>query len=346
MRVAALASTCLVCAIHGRRVHVVEEISPAEQQDLRRSAVLSTLGVAEPDHGPLGLLTSLFFAAHPTLSSRGSVVLRPFQTSMSIESSETDIPMSAEVESSEDDNMDSVDEPPALVKDVEAIMSDLGQEPLSFQSRQMFYLPNGQLPALSDRVGDANVDLVERTLKLNPDLTGDVASFFAVVKALLLYGAGALDEAHNLVLPLCWYDSTVYAGPPIRNSAANQEAAYVNALLHRQEGNFLGQWGDGQVGWENAIFWFKQAGDHSVYSGLPKGAHDFVHGRWKAPASKALNTHMAEHDDSWSAEAFVNLTREAVESDDQEALEFCGHMMNLEWRHLLEHCWAKVKPQL
>jgi hypothetical protein len=235
-------------------------------------------------------------------------------------------------------------EPFSIAKDVESIMSDL--VPLSYQSRQMFYLPTAQLPALSERIGEDNIDLVERIQKLDPELTGDAASYFSVVKALLLYGAGALDEAHNIVLPMCWYDSTLMGGPPIRNAAATQEAAYVNALIHRQEGDFLGQWGDGQVGWENALFWFKQFGNHSVYSDLPRGAHDFVHGQWRAPASKALNKHMAKHDDSWSAVDFVSLTREAVESDDQEALDFCSHMMNLELRFLLEYCWAKVKPHL
>lgn len=64
-----------------------------------------------------------------------------------------------------------------------------------------------------------------------------------VVAALLYLAVGGLDQAHNLVTPLCWGSRTAYGGPPIRGSAAAQDAAYVHALVHRQEGAC-----DGEVG--------------------------------------------------------------------------------------------------
>lgn len=56
-----------------------------------------------------------------------------------------------------------------------------------------------------------------------------------VVAGLLYMACGGLDQAHNLVTPLCWGAPTPYAGRPIPGSAAAQDASYVHALVHRAE---------------------------------------------------------------------------------------------------------------
>lgn len=43
---------------------------------------------------------------------------------------------------------------------------------------------------------------------------------------------------------------------------------------------------------------------------------------------------------------FVLLCQEAAEAKDAEALEFCGRLMNAEWRLLLDHVLAKAQIAL
>ncbi|PNH08206.1 hypothetical protein TSOC_005291 [Tetrabaena socialis] len=88
------------------------------------------------------------------------------------------------------------------------------------------------------------------------------AEHYARVVAGLLYVAcGGLDQAHNLVTPLCWGAATPYGGRPIAGSPAAADAAYVHALVHRAEGLHDGEYGSG---FSNANYWYFAAGSHPV----------------------------------------------------------------------------------
>jgi len=51
-----------------------------------------------------------------------------------------------------------------------------------------------------------------------------------------------LDEAHDIVLPFSW-PSPTFAGPSIPNSPAAKESEYCHAMIHRKEGDFIGELG-------------------------------------------------------------------------------------------------------
>lgn len=71
-----------------------------------------------------------------------------------------------------------------------------------------------------------------------------------MAKALLLYAADAMDEAHNLVV-------RVSIGKRYKESAAKQDATYGHAMVHRTEGEFAGG-PNPEPGWRSARMIFKQ----------------------------------------------------------------------------------------
>lgn len=87
-----------------------------------------------------------------------------------------------------------------------------------------------------------------------------------VAAALVLLGAGAADEAHNIVTPLSWHYGTTFGGPPVEDSPAVREATFAHALIHRLEANHPGEFG---TGFHNSAFWFNYLnghfGGHEIY---------------------------------------------------------------------------------
>jgi len=216
---------------------------------------------------------------------------------------------------------------------MEAIRRNLGEEPLQFVSKEMRYVPTRSLTITADPELVASVhELTKSNSRIsNPD----AQHFLSVVKSLLLYAVGELDQSHNLVLPLSWPSSTPFGGPPIRGSAAAQDATYVHAMLHRQEGQFVGQEGGGTLGWDNAAFWFSQVGQHPLYPAVLAGAHGLAAG------NAVLEKHVRSHGKTWKPSLFLNLCQEVQGSEGLEAT-FCRALMNLEWHLLIDHVWAKA----
>ena len=192
-----------------------------------------------------------------------------------------------------------------------------------------------------DLLGDssANVELVSSidalTTAGRSTKAGGSSHFLAVAQALLFYAAGELDRSHNLVLPLSWPAATPFGGRPIPGSAAAQDATYVHALLHRQEGEFVGQEGGGMVGWDNAAFWFSQVGRHPLYPAVLEGAARLAKG------NRAAKAHVLRHGKGWKPRLFLELCQE-TQGTDSKLAQFCRAVMNLEWRLLLDHVLAKV----
>ncbi len=85
-----------------------------------------------------------------------------------------------------------------------------------------------------------------------------------VVAGLLHVACGGLDQAHNLVTPLCWGAPTPYAGRPIAGSAAAQDASYVHALVHRAE---VGWSQDGQAVVVWGMCWHRSQGTANMQRG-------------------------------------------------------------------------------
>eukprot|EP00882_Tetradesmus_deserticola_P033686 GHRQ01038503.1.p2 GENE.GHRQ01038503.1~~GHRQ01038503.1.p2 ORF type:complete len:140 (+),score=45.12 GHRQ01038503.1:133-552(+) len=134
--------------------------------------------------------------------------------------------------------------------------------------------------------------------------------------------------------PACWAVRGVcIAGKPIPNSPAASEAAYVHALIHRQEGECIGEFGSG---FSNANYWYRAAGQHPISAALFKEAQHLAAGQ---PAAEA---HMAKHGSSWAPAKFVGLCSEVAEKQDPQLLKFCESVMAAELRLLLDHCYQKL----
>ncbi|KAL3923632.1 MAG: hypothetical protein SGILL_001543, partial [Bacillariaceae sp.] len=114
--------------------------------------------------------------------------------------------------------------------------------------------------------------------------------FGHIALALLLLGHGFTDECHNLVLPLSWpqdldmaHGSSVFqaASPSVR-----AYASYTHALVHRQEGLNVGEFG--MVGvTENAIFW------SNMVDRCGGGVDSLPHAEWRRNIADLAGTGIA-----------------------------------------------------
>eukprot|EP00667_Euglena_gracilis_P018980 EG_transcript_20260 len=137
-----------------------------------------------------------------------------------------------------------------------------------------------------------------------------------VLKAALYVGAGELDAAHNLVTPLSWGAPTPFAGPPIPNSPARQDASYVHALIHRAEGGVEGEEG---VGFSNSCYWWMVTGPHPVMPEVLRAAHAAA----QTPSAREVVGRMGP---AWSPTLFVRACQDAVRRRDAPLLEWCAEV--------------------
>jgi hypothetical protein len=144
---------------------------------------------------------------------------------------------------------------------------------------------------------------------------------------------GGLDQAHNLVTPLSWGAWTPYAGAPKPGSPAAREAAYVHALIHRQEGSCDGEFGSG---FSNANYWYAAAGPQPWGEALLKAAHK------AAAGNPGLEQHVAKHGGKWTPTQFVALCASAAGGRDAAALAFCQRVMTAELELLVDHCCSAM----
>lgn len=191
-----------------------------------------------------------------------------------------------------------------------------------------------------------------------------------VAAALVLLGAGAADEAHNLATPLSWHYGTPFGGPPVENSPAAAEATYAHALIHRLEAHHVGEFG---TGFHNSAFWFAHLSDLSdsselselggggerherVFAGARRAAleaadapeareHRLIQ-RWLVESCQP-DTPRAEAGDAgdaeeglavWSPVALNGLLAHATATPDHALRTFCETLATAELRLLLDHC--------
>ena len=216
---------------------------------------------------------------------------------------------------------------------MEPLRQRFGQSPLSFISKEILYQPNQKLKESTDTDLIVAIDGLGSGEGQNRD--DSRLHHTQIVQALFYYAAGEMDRAHNAVLPLSWPSATPFGGKAIKcGAAAAQDATYVHAMLHRQEGEFIGQEGGGMLGWDNASYWFSQVGRHAIYPMVMEGA------RALAKGNKALEGHCRQHSDEWQPSLFLQLCRETHGSGGAVAA-FCTGVINLEWGLLLDHVGAK-----
>lgn len=204
---------------------------------------------------------------------------------------------------------------------VERALSWMMENPPKPGGKPMLYVPEPkeEIPEVIDSVQPEDIG------------QGD----FAEVAASVLYLAGgALDKAHNIVTPLSWPSATPFGGPPRDNGPAKKEAAYVHSLIHRAEGEYLGEFG---AGYQNSGFWLGQAkGTLAIHSDLLEEA------RRMAQGDPELEQHVQSHGAQWNPRTFLDFCRKAERSGDQNKIDFCSKVMTEELRLIFEHCRAKA----
>uniref|UniRef100_A0A383W348 Uncharacterized protein n=1 Tax=Tetradesmus obliquus TaxID=3088 RepID=A0A383W348_TETOB len=214
---------------------------------------------------------------------------------------------------------------------VQQVLEYLQSHPMTITSLPMQYDADSTVP-LPDCIAGLQPADVLPTSSSSSSSTGR-EHMARVIAGLLYVACGGLDAAHNLVTPLCWGSWTPYAGKPVASSPAAAEAAFVHALIHRQEGQCIGEFGSG---FSNANYWYRAAGQHPINAALLKEA------RKLAAGNAAAEAHVAKHGSSWVPSKFVGLCCEVAERRDPQLLKFCEGVMAAEMRLLLDYCYQQL----
>ncbi|GIL62505.1 hypothetical protein Vafri_16718 [Volvox africanus] len=215
-----------------------------------------------------------------------------------------------------------------------AVLNYLEANPMRLQSIPMMYeadVSAGHLPAVIQGLTPADV-MPPASQRRSTDAAA--ADHFArVVTGLLYVACGGLDQAHNLITPLCWGAPTPYAGKPITGSPAAQDASYVHALIHRSEGLNDGEFGSG---FSNANYWYAATGPHPVQARVLEAM------RRHAAGDRRLEGLAANHGDVLSPAKWVATCSEAARSRDAVLTAWCEAAMAEEFKALLEHCYSRL----
>lgn len=138
-------------------------------------------------------------------------------------------------------------------------------------------------------------------------------------KILAVLRLGGLDEAHNLITPHSWSAPTTFGGLPKLRSTASREAKYCHVIVHRMEGENLGEFGSG---FNNSNYWLGQAfyhsggmSEHPIFPHLRRDVEDFV---GDCHDARCLLRTMGP---KWEPKLFNNLCEDALLTEDPELLE-------------------------
>lgn len=137
------------------------------------------------------------------------------------------------------------------------------------------------------------------------DLDSGVGTFpknqTEAVKAALLYRAGKWEQAHK-----------------IAQGIPSSEGSFWHAILHRTEGD-----------WENAAYWFRQVGDHPIYSLIYADAVQIL----------AVHTHSDwDAGNQWDPFEFVRWCKAASLLPGSAEENIVNRIQVSEWRHLFSWC--------
>ncbi len=130
-------------------------------------------------------------------------------------------------------------------------------------------------------------------------------------------------------------------GPPVLYSPVAKESEYCHALVHRKEGEYIGELG--MLGFNNCDFWFGRTGYHPLYEVVKKEAIAIGNVQ-KADNAKISRFVSDVSKMGWDPEIFNSLCANALKSKDQELIDFCNEIHAKEWNILMEKCNSIVNP--
>lgn len=229
---------------------------------------------------------------------------------------------------------------------VSEIIDYVTDHPIEIQAKdKMMYrglsdLDSGRLPSVLENLSreDVVMEYKEKGSRVNSaPLTLEEAHMSDVVLALLYLSCGGLDEAHDIVLPYSWPEYTCMGGKPVLDSPASQESEYCHALVHRQEGEHVGELG--MLGWSNACFWFSKTGRHQLFPSIKKNAIAIVKEHY--PDNMNYVEMLGGQNKDWDPDVFTELCQKAT-AGDKKLVNFCEKVINMEWKTLLDHCNEKI----
>jgi len=197
------------------------------------------------------------------------------------------------------------------------------------RNQPMEYSPEPKASPVGKAVAGS---FVEELLGQGLDL--DRAEVGAAVLCLIL---GGVDEAHNLVTPHSWPAPTSFGGSPKRSSKVRQEAAYCHVIVHRMEGENIGEFG---TGFNNSNYWIGNAfgnGSHEIFPQLKERAAGVFTGCTEAESA------LRSMGRDWDPRAFNNLCAKALRSGNQALLDSCSVMQAQELRLLFNHVTGAVE---
>jgi len=242
---------------------------------------------------------------------------------------------------------------------VKDVLEYIQKNPINIQSERMFYVPTSELD--SSRLPDAveGLDIEDVLLERKPtDNRVNVSSptkeqehMAEVTVAMLYFACGGMDESHNIVLPYSWPSPmtteeekmTIHMSggrPPIQGSPAMKESEYCHALIHRKEGDIIGELG--AKGFSTCKYWFGKTGYHPLFNVVKNEA-------LKTPKSehKIINDfldHLSKN--QWNPDVFSDLCASALKTKNQdlELFNFCNDLSGKEWNILMEYCNKTTNP--
>ena len=119
-----------------------------------------------------------------------------------------------------------------------------------------------------------------------------------------------------------------------------KESEYCHALIHRKEGDIIGELG--AIGFSTCKYWFGKTGYHPLYNVVKNEA-------LKTPKSehKIINDfldHLSKN--QWNPDVFSDLCASALKTKNQdlELFNFCNDLSGKEWNILMEYCNQTTNP--
>jgi len=231
------------------------------------------------------------------------------------------------------------------------VLAYLEDHPINVRSQKMYYvatkeLDQSRLPDVVEGLTSDDVVLDKQKTggRINTDPKNKGEEHMAdVTTAMLFLACGGLDESHNLVLPYSWPHDTDFGGAAIEASPAAKEAEYCHALVHRKEGDIIGELG--AQGFFNCKFWFGKTGHHPLYETVKEEALKMDLSKFtQSPTVKSF-FHELSNGQSWHPDAFSDLCEIALESKDKELIDFCNKLSGREWKLLMDRCNGVVNPE-